>query len=56
MKCSFCKQEIEPGTGSIFIHPDGKLSYFCSSKCKKNMLSLKRNPLKVKWIKKNKKR
>jgi len=55
MKCSFCKDEIEPGTGKMFARNDGKIFYFCSSKCEKNMLKLKRDSLRVKWITKKKK-
>ena len=55
MKCTFCKGQIEPGTGSMFVYSDGKISYFCSSKCKKNGLKLKRDTKKVGWIKKKKK-
>ncbi|HIQ50242.1 MAG TPA: 50S ribosomal protein L24e [Nanoarchaeota archaeon] len=54
MRCSFCKREIEPGTGKMFVRTDGKILYFCSSKCEKNMLELKRNPRKVKWVRKMK--
>ncbi len=56
MKCSFCKREIEPGTGKMFVRNDGKVLYFCSSKCEKNMLELGRNPRKVKWVRKLKKK
>ena len=38
----------------MFVKTDGKILYFCSSKCEKNMLELKRNPRKVKWVKKRK--
>jgi len=51
MKCSFCKKEIPPGTGKMYITKAGKIYYFCSSKCEKNMLKLKRNPTKLKWAK-----
>jgi len=51
MKCSFCGLEIEKGTGIMFVKNDGKILYFCSSKCEKNMLKLKREPSKVKWVK-----
>ncbi len=47
--CSFCGREIEPGTGKMYILKDGTVYYFCSSKCQKNMLNLKRIPRKVKW-------
>ncbi|MBW3002334.1 50S ribosomal protein L24e [Candidatus Woesearchaeota archaeon] len=55
MKCSFCKKEIEKGTGKIFVKNDGKIFYFCSNKCDKNMLKLKRKPAKTKWATKKKK-
>ena len=31
---------------------NGTVLWFCSSKCKKNMLVLKRDPRKLKWTKK----
>lgn len=49
--CSFCGYEIEPGTGKIFVRRDGKVLYFCSGKCEKNMLKLNRKPRKFKWTK-----
>jgi large subunit ribosomal protein L24e len=52
MKCSFCNNAIEKGTGTIFVRKDGKIFEFCSNKCEKNMLKLGRNPLKVKWTNK----
>jgi len=55
MKCSFCNEEIEQGTGKMLVKSDGKLLYFCSKKCEKNALKLKRNPKKVKWVSKKKK-
>lgn len=55
MKCSFCTEDIEPGRGKMVVKGDGKLLYFCSKKCEKNMIKLKRNPKKVKWVTKKKK-
>ena len=49
MKCSFCGETIEKGTGKIFVRKSGKILYFCSRKCEKNMLQLGRKPRKVKW-------
>ncbi len=49
--CSFCGYEIEPGTGKMYVRRDGRVLYFCSGKCEKNMLKLKRNPRKLKWTK-----
>ena len=51
-KCSFCDKDITPGTGKIFVKKDGKVLRFCTMKCEKNMLKLKRKPQKMKWIKK----
>lgn len=52
VKCSFCGYEIERGTGTMFVTKEGTLMYFCSRKCDKNMLKLKRNPRFFKWTKK----
>jgi len=49
MRCSFCKQNINKGTGKIYVQKTGKLLHFCSSKCEKNMLKLKRKPRTTKW-------
>jgi large subunit ribosomal protein L24e len=49
--CSFCGEEIEVGTGKIFVRRDGRVLHFCSRKCEKNMLELGRNPRKLKWTK-----
>jgi len=32
-KCSFCGDEIEPGTGKIYAKKDGTVLYFCKLKC-----------------------
>jgi len=55
MKCSFCSEDIEPGTGVMFIRNDGKVLFFCSSKCEKNVLKLRREPKDIKWVTKKKK-
>jgi large subunit ribosomal protein L24e len=49
VKCSFCGKEIPKGTGKMLIKNDGKILYFCSRKCEKNMIELGRDPKKVKW-------
>ena len=51
VKCSFCGKNIEKGTGKMFVEKDGKILYFCSSKCEKNMFKLKRKPRNLKWTK-----
>ena len=50
-KCSFCGKTIQQGTGKMFVKNDGKILWFCSKKCEKNLLKLKRKPLKIKWTK-----
>jgi large subunit ribosomal protein L24e len=55
MKCSFCSENIEQGTGLMFVKNDGKIFYFCSKKCEKNMLKLRREPKNVGWVSKKKK-
>lgn len=54
MKCSFCSTNIEKGTGKMFIHSGGKISYYCSSKCSKNQQDLGRDPRNFKWASKEK--
>jgi large subunit ribosomal protein L24e len=49
--CSFCGNEIEPGTGKMFIKKDGRVLHFCKNKCHKNMLNLNRIPRRVGWSK-----
>lgn len=48
-KCDFCGEHISKGTGKIFVKKDGKVLDFCSNKCEKNMLVLKRKPRTTKW-------
>lgn len=33
----------------MFVYTSGKVANFCSNKCEKNLLKLKRKPLKVRW-------
>lgn len=54
-KCSFCGKEVMPGTGIMYVRNDGTVLWFCSSKCRKNMLKLGRDPRKLKWTSKYKK-
>ena len=51
VKCSYCGYEISLGTGKIFVFNNGRIVNFCSNKCEKNMLKLKRVPRKLKWTK-----
>ena len=58
-KCTFCGINIKKGTGKLFVYTSGKTANFCSNKCEKNLLKLKRKPMKTRWtqewIKENKK-
>ena len=49
VKCSFSGEEIEPGTGLMYITKEGKVLYFKNKKCEKNYLKLGRKPLETKW-------
>jgi large subunit ribosomal protein L24e len=48
-QCSFCAQEIEPGTGTMFVKRDGTVLQFCSSSCRKQQLGLGRIGHRLKW-------
>ncbi|MFN3528146.1 MAG: 50S ribosomal protein L24e [Candidatus Altarchaeaceae archaeon] len=50
MQCSFCKNELKPGKGIMIVSSDGRVTYYCSSKCRKNA-KLGRSPRKVEWTK-----
>lgn len=47
--CSFCSGRMEQGTGKMVVMKTGKILWFCSLKCEKNMLKLGRDPRKFKW-------
>lgn len=49
--CSFCGKEMTENEGLIYVQADGKTRRFCSSKCSRNAIKLKRQPRKVKWVK-----
>ncbi|MCK5139553.1 MAG: 50S ribosomal protein L24e [Nanoarchaeota archaeon] len=49
VKCTFCGRVIEQGTGKIYVLKEGKALDFCSLKCEKNMLKLKRKAITTKW-------
>ena len=48
-QCSFCANEIEPGTGTMFVKRDGTVFHFCSSSCRKQQLHLGRVGHRHKW-------
>lgn len=47
--CSFCGNEIEPGTGRMYVKKDGSVYSFCTHKCYKNMIQLRRVPRRTLW-------
>jgi large subunit ribosomal protein L24e len=48
-KCSFCGNNLKLGTGEMFVKKEGAIFFFCSSKCKHNLLDLGRSPHKTLW-------
>jgi large subunit ribosomal protein L24e len=48
-KCSFCNRDMNVGTGLVYVKNDGTILRFCSSKCRKNMIELKRASRHHKW-------
>jgi len=52
-KCTFCGTIIERGTGKMYVLKDGKILNFCSNKCEKNQIKLKRKAIKTKWTKRH---
>ncbi|MGB0653071.1 MAG: 50S ribosomal protein L24e [Thermoplasmatota archaeon] len=47
--CSFSGEEIEPGTGLLFVKKDGTVLHFKNRKALRNMLGLGRVNRHVKW-------
>lgn len=48
-QCSFCGNEFPSGSGLMYVKNDGSILWFCSGKCRKNSLKLKRDARKLKW-------
>jgi len=48
-RCSFCDKEMLPGTGTLYVKRDATAFWFCSSKCEKNLIKLKRARRKTRW-------
>ncbi len=49
VKCDFCGESVKKGTGKMFVRKDGTFNVFCSNKCDKNYLKLKRSPKGTRW-------
>ena len=48
-RCDFCNRIIERGTGKKYVYKDGKVIDFCSRKCEKNLVILRRTARNWKW-------
>ncbi len=48
--CSFCGCELRPASGKMFVRNDGRVFYFCKSKCQKNW-DMGRSGKEHKWTK-----
>lgn len=48
MECNFCGRDIAEGTGFMYVTTIGKISYFCSRKCRRN-IELGRKPRRTEW-------
>ena len=48
-RCSFCGNEFAVGTGMMYVKNDGSILWFCSSKCRKSSLTLRRDARRLKW-------
>ncbi|GAB7094196.1 hypothetical protein JCM30237_13480 [Halolamina litorea] len=46
--CDYCGDDIEPGTGTMFVHVNGTVVHYCSAKCEKNA-DLGREPRDLEW-------
>jgi large subunit ribosomal protein L24e len=53
-KCTFCGKSFAH-SGKMFVQATGKILYFCTNKCEKNMLKLKRKARDTKWVTSKKK-
>ena len=51
VNCTFCGHAIPPGTGKMLVLKDGKIQYFCTMKCEKNLHKLGRKPRTTEWTK-----
>lgn len=42
MKCTYCSREIPKGTGTMYVYKTGTVNYFCSRRCFRNAIVMKR--------------
>jgi large subunit ribosomal protein L24e len=48
-KCVFCGKDEKEFKGVHYLKNDGSVNYFCTTKCQKNALKLKRDKRKIRW-------
>ena len=53
-RCSFCGNDVEKGTGMMYVDKPGRVHYYCSSKCERNV-DLGRKSKHVRWTQEFKK-
>ena len=49
VKCFFCGKNKNSFAGIHLFKNDGSIAYFCSSKCRKNTIKLRRDKRKIRW-------
>lgn len=49
VKCTFCGNDLKPGTGKMLVLKDGKVQYFDRQKCEKNLVKLGRKARTTQW-------
>ncbi len=42
MKCTYCSNDIKKGTGMMYVHKTGAINYFCSRRCFRSSIHMKR--------------
>lgn len=50
-RCIVCGRPVPAGVGMMYVKSDGTILWFCSSKCYKSLVVLKRDPKKLAWVK-----
>ena len=48
-RCSFCGDEFPAGTGIMYVLNDGTVLWYCSSKCRKSSVNMRRDSRRLKW-------
>lgn len=48
-RCSFCGDEFPAGTGLMYVRNDGTILWYCSSKCRKSSVDMRRDSRRLKW-------